>query len=208
MAAMAAEKVEMTLRRTEDAFLDRLQAALRSATPPARDVDELLIDSPLIRRLYLVDRRGELLYPRAEGELFEPIARSGAAQDRPDPGEQLAQREGLGHVVVGSELKPADAVDFLAPRGEHDDGHVEAKWSRASDCWTRCGDTSVSPPRGRSTPTSSGSGASSKRTPTALSGSSPSTVTVTSSRPCEILLSGVRAAGRPGAGAPACEARR
>ena len=82
MAAMAAEKVEMTLRRTEDAFLDRLQAALRSATPPARAVDELLIDSPLIRRLYLVDRRGELLYPRVwrEGDaaIFGPLV-SGTA---------------------------------------------------------------------------------------------------------------------------------
>ena len=82
MAAMAAEKVEMTLRRTEDAFLDRLQAALRSATPPARDVDELLIDSPLICRLYLVDRRGELLYPGAwrEGDaaIFGPLV-SGTA---------------------------------------------------------------------------------------------------------------------------------
>src|SRR5439155_12022938 len=54
MAAMAAEKVEMTLRRAEDVFLDRLQAALRSGAPPERAVDQLMADSPLIRRLYLV----------------------------------------------------------------------------------------------------------------------------------------------------------
>ena len=36
MATMAAEKVETTLRRTEDAVLDRLQAALRFGTPPER----------------------------------------------------------------------------------------------------------------------------------------------------------------------------
>ncbi|MGH7343201.1 MAG: hypothetical protein ACREKH_22160, partial [Candidatus Rokuibacteriota bacterium] len=65
MAAMAAEKVEMTLRRTEDAFLDRLQAALRAGTPPGRGVDEVLADSPLVRRLYLIGQRGELLHPRA-----------------------------------------------------------------------------------------------------------------------------------------------
>jgi signal transduction histidine kinase len=77
MAAMAAEKVEMTLRRTEDAFLDRLQVALRSGTATERAIDELVADSPLIRTLYLVGERGELLYPRAwrEGDLtlFGPL---------------------------------------------------------------------------------------------------------------------------------------
>lgn len=65
MASMAAEKVEMTLRRTESAFLDRLQALLQAGTPSARAIDDLLAESPLIRRLYLVGPRGELLYPRA-----------------------------------------------------------------------------------------------------------------------------------------------
>jgi signal transduction histidine kinase len=77
MAAMAAEKVEMTLRQTEDAFLDRLQAALRSGAVSERAIDELIADAPLIRRLYLVGPRGELLYPRAwrEGDLavFGPL---------------------------------------------------------------------------------------------------------------------------------------
>src|SRR5262249_60391272 len=35
MATMAADKVEATLRRTEDAFLDRVQALLQSGVPPA-----------------------------------------------------------------------------------------------------------------------------------------------------------------------------
>jgi signal transduction histidine kinase len=84
MAAMAAEKVEMTLRRAEDAFLDRLQAALRSGMPPGRAVGELLADSPLIRRLYLVGPRGELLYPRAwrEGDqaIFGPLVSTTAVR--------------------------------------------------------------------------------------------------------------------------------
>ena len=84
MAAMAAEKVEMTLRRTEDAFLDRLQAALRSGTPPARAVDELLAGSPLIRRLYLIGPRGELLHPRAWREddqaVFGPVVSEAAVR--------------------------------------------------------------------------------------------------------------------------------
>src|SRR5207245_5204240 len=65
MASMAAEKVEMMLRHTEDAFLDRLQQILSAQERPERALDALLSESPLIRRLYLFDRRGERVYPRA-----------------------------------------------------------------------------------------------------------------------------------------------
>ena len=37
----------------------------------------------------------------------------GAAQDRLDPGDQLAGRERLGHVVVGAELEAEDLVGLL-----------------------------------------------------------------------------------------------
>ena len=65
MATMAADKVEMTLRRTEDAFLDRVQAVLQSGVPPAGALDAVLAGTPLIRRLYLIGPHGELVYPRA-----------------------------------------------------------------------------------------------------------------------------------------------
>ena len=82
MAAMAAEKVEMTLRRTEDAFLDRVQAALRSGPPLERAVDQALADTPLVRRLYLIGPRGELLYPEAwrddDRAVFAPLVSSPA----------------------------------------------------------------------------------------------------------------------------------
>jgi signal transduction histidine kinase len=82
MAAMAAEKVEMTLRRTEDAFLDQVQAALRSDASPQRAVDDLLAGSPLFRRLYLIGSKGELLYPRAwrDGDqaVFGPLVSESA----------------------------------------------------------------------------------------------------------------------------------
>jgi signal transduction histidine kinase len=77
MATMAAEKIEMTLRRMEEGVLDRLQAALRSGVPPPRAVAGVLAAAPLIRRLYLVDRQGELLYPRAwtagDGAVVGPL---------------------------------------------------------------------------------------------------------------------------------------
>ncbi len=44
-----------------------------------------------------------------------------AAQQRADAGEQLRNREGLDDVVVGAGREPADALAFLAARGEHDD---------------------------------------------------------------------------------------
>jgi len=68
MASMAAAKVEMILRREEDAFLDRLQGALDADRGTAGAVAEALARSPLVRRLYLVTRRGELLYPKTWSE--------------------------------------------------------------------------------------------------------------------------------------------
>src|SRR5712692_2913982 len=70
----------------------------------------------------------------AECELLEPLPRSRPAQHRPYSREKLAQREGLGHVVVRPQLEPANPVDFLPPRGEHDDGDVAAPLpQRAAD---------------------------------------------------------------------------
>jgi len=63
VAAMAAEKVEMLLRHTEDGFLDRLQTLL-SIGGGDRALDELVAQTPLIRRLYVFDRGGRLLYPK------------------------------------------------------------------------------------------------------------------------------------------------
>ena len=65
MASMAAEKVETVLRRTEDEICARIQALLAAPrfTPDA--LTELVAATPLIRRLYLFDRRGRLLFPAA-----------------------------------------------------------------------------------------------------------------------------------------------
>ena len=47
----------------------------------------------------------------------------GAAQQRPHPGQQFTRFEGLGQVVVGTDLQTHDAVGGLAPRREHQDRH-------------------------------------------------------------------------------------
>ena len=51
-----------------------------------------------------------------------------AAQHRPHPRHKHLGTEGLGHVVVGAEIQPADNVGFLALGGEHDDGHRLGPW--------------------------------------------------------------------------------
>ena len=47
-----------------------------------------------------------------------------------DPGHQLPGREGLGHVVVGPELEPEDAVDLVVPGTE--DEHRDTDRSAAA----------------------------------------------------------------------------
>jgi hypothetical protein len=47
----------------------------------------------------------------------------GAAEDGAETGDQLADAEGLGDVVVGAGVEAADLVDLLGAGGQHDDGH-------------------------------------------------------------------------------------
>jgi len=63
MATMAAEKVEMALRQIEDRFVQRLQAVVAARDVDAAALDGLLASAPLIRSLYLVNGRGQLVYP-------------------------------------------------------------------------------------------------------------------------------------------------
>src|SRR3546814_9161341 len=46
------------------------------------------------------------------------------AEHGPDARHQLARGEGLGHIIVRPGFESADAVGFLAARGEHDDRHI------------------------------------------------------------------------------------
>jgi hypothetical protein len=78
-ASMAAEKIEIMLRHAEDAFLDRLQSAVSAGGQLEPALDRLVAQSPLVRRLYLFDRRGDRLFPSewkdGDATLFAPLAR-------------------------------------------------------------------------------------------------------------------------------------
>jgi hypothetical protein len=47
-----------------------------------------------------------------------------APQHGPDPGDQLAVAERLGHVVVGADLQPDHLVDLRVAGGDHDHGNA------------------------------------------------------------------------------------
>ena len=64
VALMAAEKVEMVLGHAQAAFVDRLQALLTARGVDAAALHRLLADETLIRRLVLVNGRGEVRYPQ------------------------------------------------------------------------------------------------------------------------------------------------
>jgi hypothetical protein len=80
VATMAAEKVEMMLRLAEDAFLDRLQRQLAADDVTETALDRIVTESRLVRRLYVFERDGSLLYPRtwrdpADAALFGEVLR-------------------------------------------------------------------------------------------------------------------------------------
>src|SRR6266849_5864891 len=62
--------------------------------------------------------------PEREG--LELLARARSPKDSADPGEELPQAKGFGHVVVRSHLEPAHLVHLLTARREHDDRNVQA----------------------------------------------------------------------------------
>ena len=64
MATMAAEKVEMALRQIEDRFVQRVQEVVAARDVDATALEAVLAGEPLIRSLYLINGRGQLLYPR------------------------------------------------------------------------------------------------------------------------------------------------
>jgi signal transduction histidine kinase len=68
MAVMAADKIEMTLREAEDGLMEGLQAALQAPGSLEASLAAFAAAHPLVRRLWVFDRRGELLYPPARPE--------------------------------------------------------------------------------------------------------------------------------------------
>ncbi len=65
LASMMTEKVEMLLSHTEDEILNRIETILRRPDFTPGALNEVGVTMPFVERLYLVDRRGRLLFPAA-----------------------------------------------------------------------------------------------------------------------------------------------
>ena len=63
-------------------------------------------------------------------------ARVGASQDRAHARNELAGRERLGHVVVGTQLEPDDPIDLLVTRGQDQNRHGSARPKLSADLET------------------------------------------------------------------------
>ena len=112
VAAMAAEKVEMMLRVAEDAFLARVQAQLATGETTEPALDRIVADSPLVRRLYVFERDGALLYPRAWRDPADAALFGETLRPRL---QAVWERGGKREVVAGGQVCLAV---LLRPRGE------------------------------------------------------------------------------------------
>lgn len=100
LAFMITEKVEMLLSHTEDEILNRIETILRRPdfTPDALKEVEATI--PLVERLYLVDRRGRLLFPAALAGEDVRVVPKVLVEISPSVWERGGQR----HLVVGDQV--------------------------------------------------------------------------------------------------------
>ncbi|MFI4946530.1 MAG: histidine kinase dimerization/phospho-acceptor domain-containing protein, partial [Burkholderiales bacterium] len=112
VATMAAEKVEMMLRVAEDAFLARVQAQLATGDTSEPALDRIVADSRLVRRLYVFERDGSLLYPRAWRDPADATLFGETLRPRL---QGVWARGGKREVVAGGQVCLAV---LLRPRGE------------------------------------------------------------------------------------------
>jgi signal transduction histidine kinase len=73
VASMAADKIEMLLRHSDDEVLSSLGAIVERGDLRAETLEAFARATPLVQRLYLLDRAGRLLYPAAPGEGDAPV---------------------------------------------------------------------------------------------------------------------------------------
>src|SRR6267142_6150520 len=62
------------------------------------------------------------------GLLLLGVGRAAPAEHGADPGDQLAWRERLGHVVIGPDLEAENLVALLHSPADHDDGDLRQIW--------------------------------------------------------------------------------
>jgi signal transduction histidine kinase len=109
MAVMTVDKIQMVIRQLEDEILAGLQEALGEAGDSAAALDRFRARTPLVEGVYLFDRGGRLVYPRARDAEARAVA-SGLVEISPS----LWDRGGRRELVVGE--RPMLAA-IVTPRG-------------------------------------------------------------------------------------------
>jgi len=106
----------MTLRETEDGLLDRLQAALEGAGPLKVSLAAFTAAHPLVHRLYVFDRQGELLYPTTRHQSDAVIFARLLAEVSQGFWERGGRRELTGgdQIALAAILRGHDARPVLA----------------------------------------------------------------------------------------------
>ena len=100
MASMAAEKLEMVLRRTEDDILRRIQSVLANPGSAPDSLQGLQATTPVIQHLYLFDRRERLLFPSIQTAEDPKIIAGLLAEISQGFWERGSRR----HLVVGDQV--------------------------------------------------------------------------------------------------------
>ena len=116
MAVMAADKIEMTLREAEDALLDRLQEVMIGATALSAALAQFKTDHPLVNRLYVFDRQGQLLYPTMRHQADAAILARLLAEVSQGFWERGGRRELTGgdQIALAAILRGSDGRPVLA----------------------------------------------------------------------------------------------
>jgi signal transduction histidine kinase len=100
MAAMAAEKVEMTVLKSEEECLSGLQLTLTERGASATLLRAWLDKTPLVERVYLVDRHGRVLFPPGPDARDAAVV-AGVLAEIP---EGIWTRGGRRHVQAGERV--------------------------------------------------------------------------------------------------------
>jgi signal transduction histidine kinase len=127
MAAMAADKIEMMLKHTDDEALTHLQTVIAGPDLGPRALDNLLASLPLVQRLYLFNRRGDLLYPTPPREDDAGVL----ARLRAEAARGSWEKGGRRDLIVGEQLVLATVCNL------HDGTPVLTAVSREPDVLRR-----------------------------------------------------------------------
>lgn len=111
MAAMTADKIGMVLRRAEDETLARLESSLEAPGRRADAVEAFLAATPLVDRVFLLDRGGRLLHPATARDGDDAVV----AALRSEAAPALWERGGRRHLVVDD--RPVVAALLRAAAG-------------------------------------------------------------------------------------------